>query len=103
MSTIVEISIGTMVKGYEANVRIKLIPTPRLMKLTKDEQNDITNDAKGLKLTDFSVRNDGDVTLLDSYFAQYFFVEVEDEGGWEYDEGEVTTLKTVYSRQLHRR
>ena len=73
------------------------------MKMDKAGQAETNHDAKKLKLSDFSVKNDGEVVLLDTYLSQYFFVEVEDEGGWEYDEGEITTLKTVYSRQLHGR
>lgn len=94
----------TIVKGYEAKVLIRLVPTPKFMKMDKAGQTETSSDAKKLKLSDFSVKNDGEVVLLDTYLSQYFFVEVEDDdSGWEYDEGEVTTLKTVYSRQLHGR
>ena len=54
-----------------------------------------------LKLTDFSVTDDGDVKLHDRSYSQWVTVEIDDRGSdWEYDGGEVTTLDTRYNHRL---
>lgn len=91
----------TIVKGYEAKVKILLVPKPAFLKQSPEEQREIAEYAKGLKLTSFSVSRDGDVHLLDSYCSQWFTVEIDEgRGAWDYDGGEVSTLKTVYSSRL---
>lgn len=92
-----------LVKGYEATVRIVVVPTEKFLALSPEEKQDVTDELKeAITLRTVSSNRDGQCSanVKSGHLAQFFDIEVDDPGHWEYDNGEVTTLDTKYSRTL---
>lgn len=91
----------TLVKGYNGTVQLCFRSKPAFNKLPLDIQKEIIQEAKRLRFNDFTVnRESGEVFILSPYIATYFSIDTVDEGDWEYDEGEVTTLGVNYDSDL---
>jgi len=87
-----------IVKGYEAIVRLVLIPSELFKRQSRKRQEEIIDEMHlDLSLQNFRVDSDGDVRLLSEYWRQWVTVVVNDDRStWEYDGGEVNVLATSY-------
>jgi DNA primase catalytic subunit len=91
----------TLVKGYDQKVKLNVLTNTAFDSLSEEKQEEITEDIKNLKITDFSVHSDtGHIELKDRGVGEYVYLQVDDSEDWKYDKGEVNILKTKYDRGL---
>ncbi len=87
----------TLVRGEESTVKIRLVPKPAFFELPEDAQAEALAESKKLTQGSFGVTREGFVHMCSYWLAQYVDVEI-DEGDWNYDGGEVSTLSERYDR-----
>jgi hypothetical protein len=89
----------TLVRGEQQEGEIVFLPKPAFFALNEEERQDVVADIKRLTAVRIHVRPHGEIGFCD-YLQQYVTAEFDDQGRWEYDGGEVSTLETRYDRQL---
>jgi hypothetical protein len=86
-----------VVRGETGTVTVRFVPKPLFFERPEDERAEIVRELGQIRASDLHLRHDGgEVSLFRDYVNQFVLVEAEDVGDWEYDGGEVSTLKVRY-------